>query len=164
MSTVDTAPAKALFVFYDENRLRGKYELSPSLYKFPSTLQSVELYLDSRPVSTFRSLKCDSYRNNLESFSFLQLFKTMEVYYEAQGLDITMEQFLSELFVMAWDCRTAEDKTSGTSLPLLKSGDLKILLRFSEPLAASLSVLLYSWSPALICIAGDGKATVSYRA
>ena len=91
------------------------------------------------------------------------MYKTYEAYYVGNTMDIDMATWERDYFVLAYDLRCYQGPSNPNALPLLRSGELKLNMKFTKPLKESLHVLVYSWSPALLTLDSKGQASVSYR-
>ena len=110
------------------------------------------------------------------------MYMTYEAYYCGNTCNVDYATWRRDYFVLAYDLRCYQGKkpiifpltfllkiviflgpSDPNSLPLLRSGELKLHLRFRAPLEESLMVLCYSWSPALLTLRADGSTMVSYR-
>ena len=92
----------------------------------------------------------------------MNIFMTMGNYYSNTGPPITKSQFLSDFFVIMHDLSTAMD-TLENALPLIKSGDLKLSLKLSQPTETNYHFLAFASSPSLLTMDGNAVCAVSYR-
>lgn len=160
--SASSLPAKIMFVFFEQDRLQGKYNLNIQKYCRPRYLTSVNLSLDNRNVDAFGSVHSENLDDGLDNFLYSRLFMTMGNYYSNTGPPITKSQFLSDFFVIMHDLSTAMD-TLENALPLIKSGDLKLSLKFSQPTEKNYHCLAFASSPSLLTMDGNAVCAVSYR-
>ena len=91
------------------------------------------------------------------------IFQVFESYYQPNTMNISLEAFMRDFFVAAWDLRCYRGPSNPNALPLLRSGELKLNVRFSEALKSSITLLVFTWSPSLLTCSKEGAVSVSYR-
>ena len=159
----NNTPAKVFFVLCRPNRLHGRYHLSANKYEKPPTLEWVDLYCDHKLVQSLKSIHAANYKEDLGVYQFIGLWQTLEAYYQPTDLCLSTEDVLDQCFILGFDLRTSSDKTDHNALPLLKSGELRLHMRFSEPLSQSWFLLYMGYSPAMLSITKTGLVSTSYR-
>ena len=163
-----SSAAKVFFTFWNSKRLHGRYELNPSLYMFPDGLKSLDILMDGRSINDLKSMYSTSYKDDdsLSSFHYLNLLRLLGKYYAAWTPAITKDMFMSKYYVAAFDTRCTSLETganNGSVLPLLRSGELKLSLRFSAPTTETYEVLGLLLTPSLMTVGPKGEVSISYR-
>ena len=160
--SASSLPAKLFFVFFSQERLQGTTNLNYQKYAKPENLTSIALSLDNKPVDAFASIHSEKLDDGLDNFLYTRLFQVMGSYYTNNCPPISKSQFLNDFFVSYYDLSTAMESLEN-ALPLIKSGELKLSLTFSEPTKTSYHCLAFASSPSLLTLDGKGVCAVSYR-
>ena len=157
-------PAKVFVVFFEEDRLNGDFSKSIQVYKKPKNLVYCGLELDNRPIQDFATHQNGTYDTGLDNFQFLNIFLTTQTYYNNRENvpAISKEDFNSKSFILCYDLTTSAFISEGT-FPLLKTGSLKLRLEFSAATSKTYNCLVFSTSPATMCIDSNRNVTMSYR-
>lgn len=82
------------------------------------------------------------------------LLQVLETYYTNDCPRVSLESFLSELFVLALDTRVNQSPSDSSTLPILRDGELVLNARFSNVTKESTQVLTYQCCPSLLTISG----------
>lgn len=156
-------PVKLYVVFFDQDRLNGKYENSIQVYEKPPNMQFCSIELDGRPVGDFGNF-INNYDSGLLNFQFLQLFQQTQCYYKSGASipNITLDTFDSRHFILAYDL-TASGYVSDNTFPLIKTGSLRLHMEFSEAPTKNWTCLMFSTTPAVLAIDHNRMVSLSYR-
>ena len=164
MFSTTALPAKVFVAFFEEDRLNGDYKKSIQVYKKPENLVYCGLELDNRAIQDFTTHQTRTYESGLENFQFLNVFLTTQTYYNSRenGPYVTKEDFGSKAFILCYDLTTSGFTSEGM-FPLLKTGSLKLRMEFSAATPKPYNCLIFSTSPATMCIDMNRNVTMSYR-
>ncbi len=153
--------SKVVFCFFSPERLAGKFELSRQKYIMPP-IDSISVEIDGKPLDNFRSMYADKISTGQDNYLFVRLFTMMQQYYANSGCRITKKRFLKSCYLFCIDTTTSLGVRPGY-LPLVRSGDMRLIINFKEALASKLVCLAYGSAASLLSLDKNRVATVSYR-
>lgn len=157
-------PAKVYVVFFDQDRLAGKYETSSQVYVKPPNLKFCGLELDGRPLGDFGSF-AGTYAAGLDKFQHRQIMNQTQCYYKPEAVvpDISLDSFNERHFILCYDL-TAAGFVSSNTFPLIKTGSLRLHMEFTDSgLAKNMTCLIFSTNPATLAIDNNRMVSINYR-
>jgi hypothetical protein len=160
--SVQGLPGKIYIIFQSQTRLVGDLTKSIHVFEKPENLESVNLYLDSKPLSNFITPDSATMSTGLLNFLYLNLFKTTQTFYTNHVPEITRSEFEKHCFILAFDLSSG-NSIPEDSLPLVLSGSLRMRMEFSSPTTEVLNCLTFGLAPSLLTIDQNRSVAVSTR-
>ena len=138
----------------------GAYCKSIHDLKCPDHVSSISLWQDGRKISNFSVPQINNFSKGGQLFQYLEFFMTTQTYYKNQAVNLTFDQFKNSCYVLMNDISAAGVAVDG-HLPLLRMGDLSIVIEFEALTTQVTNILIYGQFPSMIEISKEKAISVS---
>ena len=141
--------------------LRLTVKLQKKTFNFTHhNLSYLSLFVDGRQIPN--SPLSPDFKNDLYVRSFHQMFSETGIASRNEGNAITLHEFPKGSCLFVFDL--SPSILDGNQIELVRSGSLRLELKFAEPLSSSLHVLVYGELDSLIEIDKTRTVTTDYSA
>lgn len=133
-------PKRCIIGMIDDKALNGTLKLNPFEFKH-FNYNYLALYIDSTQIPS-KPLTPD-FGKNLYTRSYYTLFEGSGIYFNDTGNSISLAEYPEGYCLAAFDL-TADLSCNEPHWNIIKSGTLRAEIRFSEPLAATVNLIIFA--------------------
>ncbi|XP_073692867.1 uncharacterized protein F54H12.2-like [Garra rufa] len=152
-----TLPKSIVLAMVDNDAFTGAYDKNPFAFKHYD-LEFLALYVDGQQIPA-KPLQ-PNFSSGAAVREFYQLATATGRHLKNQALSINREDFLKGYSLYAFNLTPDED--CGQHISLVKSGNIRLEVRFKQPLAHTINLLTYAVFDSLLEISNRRQVLLDY--
>ena len=159
-------------VFQSQTRSEGSYKKSIHKLELPGghdtkgspRLQSIDFLLNNNHPEKYVSVYQNTVVEGALLRNYTQMFRNLNAYYTDQDFHMPYSTFMDTFPIFCFNT-SASSRLFARTLPLVKTGSVKIALKFREPTPNNViqKMIVYSFSPSVLTVDHKRVINLSYR-